>query len=159
MTRSRSRRVKRNPRVATGLLLQATWKVKFYRWEYQGRQKPPRDWDAVLRAEPLDVLTLDGLRFLWGGGRPSERVPADHFGTLAMTEMELPAGRYEMSTVSDDGVRLSVDGNVVIDNWTWHPPHENRAEVTLGKGTHAIRIEHFEIDGVAQLEFTMRPLP
>jgi hypothetical protein len=84
-------------------------------------------------------------------------VPADHFATVSMAEIELPAGRYELRTISDDGVRVIVDGRRVIDNWTWHPPAENLAEIDLEAGKHALRIEHFEIDGVAQLQFWLAP--
>ncbi len=143
---------------AKGILLFASWDVKFFGWEDQGSQKPPKDWSSVIQSTPLDSMTLDKIDFPWGGGRPSEKVPADHFATLATAEMDLPAGKYELRTVSDDGVRLYIDGKLAIDNWTWHPPHEDRSEVTLQKGKHAIRIEHFEIDGFAQLQFVLRPL-
>lgn len=143
---------------ATGILLFGSWEVKFFGWEYQGPQKPPKDWDAVIRSPPLDSMALDKIDFVWGGGRPSDKVPADHFATLATGEMELAAGKYEMRTVSDDGVRLWIDGKLVIDNWTWHGPHEDKAEVALEKGKHAIRLEHFEIDGFAQLQFFLQPL-
>lgn len=52
---------------------------------------------------------------------------------------------------------MSVDGRRVIDNWTWRPPAENLAEIDLKAGKHALRIEHFEIDGVAQLQFWLQP--
>ncbi|HEX5053702.1 MAG TPA: right-handed parallel beta-helix repeat-containing protein [Planctomycetota bacterium] len=143
---------------AKGLILRATWHVVFHGWDDQGAKQPPRDWQAVLRSPPLDTMQLDGIRFRWGGGRPSDKVPPEHFATVATTEMELPAGRYEVRTISDDGVRLWIDGKVVIDNWTWHPPHEDVAEVALERGKHAFRLEHFEIDGVAQLELDLRPL-
>jgi parallel beta-helix repeat protein len=143
---------------AAGFLLFASWDVKFFAWEHQGAQKPPQDWEAVLRSAPLDSMALDKIDFTWGGGRPSDKVPGDHFATLATSEMELPAGKYEVRTVSDDGIRLWIDQKPVIDNWTWHPPHEDKAEVTLEKGKHAIRLEHFEIDGVAQLQLFLRPI-
>ena len=44
-------------------------------------------------------------------------------------------------------------GKRVIDNWTHHAPTEDVAEVDLPAGDHAVRIEHFEIDGWAHLSF------
>ena len=52
---------------------------------------------------------------------------------------------------------MIVDGRPAIDNWTWHPPTEDKAEVELISRSHSLRIEHFEIDGVAQLQFSMAP--
>ncbi len=143
---------------ATGVLLFAKWEVTFHGWEPAGAQKPPKDWEAVMASKPLDSMTLDKIDFPWGGGKPSDKVPADHFATVATTSMELPAGTFEVSTVSDDGVRVWLDEKLVIDNWTWHPPHEDKATAKLAKGKHAIRIEHFEIDGFAQLQFNVRPI-
>lgn len=140
-----------------GLLLFADWDVKFYGWKRVGPQKPPADWDEVLAGPVLAERNLSTIDFAWGGGAPAERVPAEHFATVATTELELPAGRYELRTVSDDGVRVIVDGRKAIDNWTWHPPREDLADVDLQAGRHSIRIEHFEIDGVAQLQFWLRP--
>jgi parallel beta-helix repeat protein len=138
-----------------GLLLFAQWDVKFYAWKRVGPQKPPADWNDVLSGPVLEARKLSKIDFAWGGGAPSEKVPSDHFATLSTTELELPAGIFEVRTVSDDGVRVTIDGRHVIDNWTWHPPMENKAEIELKAGRHAVRIEHFEIDGVAQLQFSL----
>ena len=140
-----------------GLLLFADWDVKFYGWKDAGPQKPPADWKSVLLGPVLEERQPSKIDFLWSAGAPSDRVPADHFATVSTAEIELPAGKYELRTISDDGVRVSVDGRRVVDNWTWHPPAENHAEIELEAGRHALRIEHFEIDGVAQLQFWLRP--
>jgi predicted ATPase len=43
--------------------------------------------------------------------------------------MTLPAGTWRLRTVSDDGVRVRVDGKEVLKNWTWHGPTEDAADV------------------------------
>jgi hypothetical protein len=56
---------------------------------------------------------------------------------------------YTIYTSSDDGVRLWIDGKLVIDNWTEHAPQENVAQVSLVAGKEVpIRLEYFEIDGL-----------
>ncbi len=59
-----------------------------------------------------------------------------------------------MRTRSDDGIRLWMDDELVIDDWSWHPPREHRYdfEVTVERQRIEIRVEHFEIDGFAVLE-------
>jgi len=71
----------------------------------------PGDWAAVIRSEPLDVVEAEGIEFAWGGGRPSEKVPADHFATVATAEIELPEGEDPLvivhsSTAQDDELSL-----------------------------------------------------
>ncbi len=142
----------------SGLVLFAEWDVRFYGWKGVGPQKPPADWNDVLSGPVLEQRKLAGIDFSWGGAAPSTKVPADHFATVATADIELPAGDYQLRTLSDDGIRLKVDGRTEIDNWTWHPPTENTAQVKLEAGKHAFRIEHFEIDGVAHLQFWLTPV-
>jgi len=141
---------------ATGALLSTKWIVKYFHWN---PDEDPREdaaaWEKLLQSEPVETITTDSLGFQWQGSAPSEKVRSDHFGTLATASLSLPGGVYELTTVSDDGIRLWVDGKLVIDNWTHHAPTEDRARVTLEKGGHEIRIEHFEIDGWAALTFSL----
>ncbi len=143
---------------ARGSLLAAEWQVAFFHWD---PQDDPRDhvdeWVALIAGSPVDVLRLTAVDFKWGGRSPTAKVRADHFGTVATTTVTLAAGRYGVRTVSDDGIRVWIDGDLVIDDWTWHAPKEHTVDVDLGSGEHRIRIEHFEINGYAQLQFTMRP--
>jgi hypothetical protein len=50
-----------------------------------------------------------------------------------------------------------VDDKVVIENWTWHHPTEDRGEIRLDEGRHKITVEYFEINGGAQLHFWIAP--
>jgi len=134
----------------SGVLLRARWRVRFWHWE----KDPREDEDAfaeLLDAEPVEERTVATLHFPWRGGGPGGKVRADRFATVAETEIDLPEGEYEIVTVSDDGVRVFVDGKKVLANWTHHGPTEDRATVRLDGGKHRFRVEHFEIDGVARL--------
>jgi hypothetical protein len=79
----------------------------------------------------------------------------DYYATLAEGVVELPSGRYVLNVTSDDGVRVWVDGKLVIDNWTWHGPTLNTAE--LSGGRRMLRVEHFEIDGYSCLKVDVQP--
>ena len=136
-----------------GTLLNATWVVRFWKWEHD-----PRESETVWTKEPLRTERTRRLDYRWGNRGPAEDVPANRFATRARTKIVLEAGRYEIRTVSDDGVRVYVDGKKVLEDWTWHAPKEDRAVVELRRGEHEIIVEHFEIDGHAVLAFDMRPL-
>jgi hypothetical protein len=53
-------------------------------------------------------------------------------------------GRHHFRLLSDDGARLSIDGELAIDNDGVHPPQSREADVNLGAGTHAIVLEYFQ---------------
>jgi len=134
-----------------GVVLKAEWTVQHWPWSVD----PRKEWAVPATAVSHRTGRLD---FAWGRGGPSKAVGRDRFATRAVTKMKLPKGRYAVRTVSDDGVRVKVDGKVVIEDWTWHAPKEHRAEIELASGEHEIVVEHFEIDGHAVLQFDLRPV-
>jgi hypothetical protein len=74
-------------------------------------------------------------------------------GTLTPTE----SGEYTLHTVSNDGVRLWVDGRQLIDNWSDHAEQEDSATVRLVAGQPVpVRLEYFYGggQGVTRLSWT-----
>jgi nitrous oxidase accessory protein NosD len=140
---------------ATVRLLAARWRVRHWAWTADPREDAEA-FRKLLVGDPLHEETRDELDLRWGVLRPAAGVPADRFATVAETVLTLPSGTYEIVTVSDDGVRVLVDGETVLENWTWHGPTEDRATVRLEAGAHRVRVEHFEIDGHAVLSFRLR---
>ncbi|HOK56895.1 MAG TPA: PA14 domain-containing protein [bacterium] len=61
--------------------------------------------------------------------------------------------KYTFYTVSDDGIRISVDDKQIINNWTHHAVKEDIGEIELKKGWHKILIEYFQGAGGALLNF------
>ena len=139
-----------------GLLVRTTWDVTFYAWtKDQDPRDDPKHWEQITAQEPLARLQTPALDFAWRNGKPAKNVPADHFATVATTQIELPAGNWSITTLSDDGIRVFVDGEEVLTNWTWHAPTRDETTVSLTAGPHEIRVEHFEIDGYAWLELNL----
>jgi len=134
-----------------GVVLKAEWTVRHWQWKVD----PRKEWVVPKDA----IVTKTGrIDFRWGSGGPGAKRPADRFATHATTRIPLKKGRYRLRTVSDDGVRVKVDGKVVLEDWTWHAPKEQSVDLDLDEGEHEIVVEHFEIDGHAVLRFDLRPL-
>ena len=59
-------------------------------------------------------------------------------------------GKYTLSTVSDDGSRVFLDGKQVVDNGGLHAMDEKASEeLDLKAGDHEIKIEFFQNEGGA----------
>ena len=104
------------------------------------------------------------VNFDWGVGSPSPAIEADTFsvvwtGLFRATRSE----NYTFYTNTDDGVRLYVGGQLVIDNWTDHAPTEDvSAAIPLVSGrTYPIRMELYENGGgaVGQLRWSSPNTP
>jgi len=101
-------------------------------------------------------LTLD-IGGSWGDGPPHEGVPSDDFSARWETCMvlERPVD-IDFRLESDDGSRLLIDDKVVIDQWKEQAASTATAQAHLTAGTHALRVEHFERRGVAELSLRAR---
>jgi hypothetical protein len=105
-----------------------------------------RDFTALklTRVDP----TVD---FQWGAGSPDPSIGADTFSVRWDGFVE-PSGSetYRFYVTSDDGVRLWVDGKLLVDNWTDHAATENSGTITLTAGVrYDIRMEFYENGGDA----------
>lgn len=61
-------------------------------------------------------------------------------------------GSYTFYLASDDGSRLYVDDQLVVDHDGLHPPREKSGSATLTAGPHQVRVEYFNRDGGQSLE-------
>jgi mono/diheme cytochrome c family protein len=61
-------------------------------------------------------------------------------------------GEYTFYTESDDGSRLYINEKEVVQNNGIHPAQENKGQIKLQTGTHAIRVVYFEGGGDSTLK-------
>lgn len=128
------------------------WDVKVYAWTDSTHPlKAASEFAALLRGErgaPVLSLKSGRLDYMWyrprAAGWPQERA-----GVSATTTVQLPPGSYTLRTISDDGIRVFVDDQLVIDDWS---VHESRVhEAPLAPGKHRLRLEYFQGDGWTEL--------
>lgn len=105
------------------------------------------------------VVRVDStINFNWAGNAPMTSISANNFSVRWTGQVKPPkTGLYKFITVSDDGVRVWVNGQLIIDNWTQHAPVTNTGSITLTANTYYdIKVEYFENAGGAtvQLKWT-----
>ena len=127
---------------------------------------------ALLCGQQASLAVLSG-RVLSSSGGPVEgatvtardlvtrrTVAGAKAGLEGAWRLELPAGKYEIHTLADDGIRVFIDDKLQIDSWTPAPvaTKRDKAEFSLVQGSHNIRVEYFQVIGPARLQFGMRRL-
>jgi parallel beta-helix repeat protein len=133
------------------------WWLRFY--EYEDAEDPLENYQAFreLRERKAGYeIETDTLGFSWWDS-PGGGIRPDRFATFAESDFIIPNGTFILSLTSDDGVRLYLDGELIIDHWDVHTPATDEAEVRLG-GQHHIEIEHFDAEGLATLDFRIKPV-
>jgi glucose/arabinose dehydrogenase len=102
------------------------------------------------------VTRIDrALAFNWGAGAPVGGIAPNTFSVRWRGAVETGlTGPHTFYVRSDDGVRLWVNGRLLVDNWTNHAVVENSGTITLTVGRkYDIRLDYYENAGgaVAQL--------
>lgn len=135
----------------------ADWTVRVIAWD---STTDPRTQPEAFRAPlsgPVLVTRQDAvLDYMWSRPR-LPGFPGERFGVIADGTVDLPAGDYELVTISDDGIRVWVDDALVIDRWL---PHESElATAPLTPGRHRLRVEYYQVDGWVELRVEARRRP
>ena len=152
-----------------GTLVSTRWTVVFFPWEVDPR-KDLEGWRKLSDGAEARRIETDSLTFKYAGGGPKNlrlssalsdsKIGADHFGMIARTKIPLTKGKWNLKTLSDDGVRVLADGKPIIENWAWHGPTTDNGTLTLDADREVeFVVEHFEIDGYAVLDFDLAPAP
>jgi glucose/arabinose dehydrogenase len=105
----------------------------------------------------LALVRTDGtVDFSWGSGSPDASVAPDSFSVRWSGRVTpLYSQTYTFYTTSDDGVRLRINGQSIIDNWTDHGPTENSGTIALAAGQPAdLVLEYYENSGGATISLS-----
>ena len=84
---------------------------------------------------------------------------SDYFSARWTRTSHFDAGSYEFSVTADDGVRLYIDGKLVIDKWIDQGPTTYIVTKTLTAGDHSIKMEYYErwVGAVAKFKIINAP--
>lgn len=121
---------------------QANWRGEYY--------------DSVnLSGEPKFVRTDRAINFDWGTGSPApNQLGSDRFSVRWSDTLSLTPGRYRFTVTVDDGVRLRINGETVIDRYTVQSARTFSVERNLAEGRATVVMEYFENTGEAVAQFS-----
>ncbi len=107
-----------------------------------------------LTAEYFDNMDLTALKlsridprinFDWGNSSPDASIGVDTFSVRWQGQVKIDfAQNYTFSLITDDGSRLYIDNNLIIDKWFNQGTTEHFATISLTPGLHNIKYEYFE---------------
>lgn len=96
----------------------------------------------------------------WGTSSPSNLLPNDKFSIRMTGVITLPEDGYQLVVTSDDGVRVWIDDQLVIDDLVLNAGTRVSSELpSLAGERHRIRIDYFENTGAASFSLKWRSEP
>lgn len=125
------------------------WAIRFYRWtdSVTDLRKNEDAFAELVKTTPL--ISARGSRLDYEGYRALPGLPRENFALDATGSIDLPPGEYTLRTISDDGIRVWIDGKLMIHNWK---PHESALDYApLNGGHHELRVEYYQADGWYEL--------
>lgn len=116
-------------------------------------------WHAVywnntsLSGSPALERNESALDHNWGTGSPAPDVNANGFSARWTRYIDVSPGTYRFTATSDDGIRVWVDDNLIIDQWNDHSATTFTGDVSLSAGHHLVKVEYYEnrVDAVARV--------
>jgi uncharacterized protein YgiM (DUF1202 family) len=114
---------------------------------------------TTLTGPVLATIPVNSPNFNWGTGSPNTGVPFDQFSARLTKAESFVPGVYRFEVRADDGVRVYVNGQKIIDRWTASDASQTyRADVNI-TGPSTIFIEYFELSNNASLYYSSVRLP
>ena len=120
--------------------------------------KTPGSSPLIPLTEPVLTRIEAAIAHNWGGTSPDPLVTEDHFIAQWTKNHEFEAGTYVFTATADDGIRVYIDDEPVIDQWNDQSGLTFAVEKEMTAGVHAIRVEYYENwgDAVAKFSFAKK---
>ena len=123
----------------------AGWKGEYFDTE------TPNTTPTLVRDDPK-------LDFDWGDQAPFTGMPREHWSARWTRTLNFDAAYYRFTTTTDDGVRVWVDGNLIIDQWSPNDSKSFFGDVNLAAGPHSMKIEFYNLTGKAVARLTWQKM-
>ncbi len=95
----------------------------------------------------------NGINVNWGTGSPNAAVNVDNFSARFTSVQLFNQGTYEFVASSDDGIRVFIDGVMVLDRFVGRVLTTDRFQQTLTAGTHSLEVDYVEFIDQAAVQF------
>jgi hypothetical protein len=129
------------------------------RWE---KERAYAGWKAMfwdkpdVLGQPLLVRDDPQIDYNWQLGSPGPSIPSDGFAASWTRTAVLEEGIYRFRALADDGVRIWVDGRLILDAWTDHSQQELTVDHVMGgTAAHTIRVAYHEDQFDARVRASM----
>lgn len=97
-----------------------------------------------LAGVPIIVRNEAAINFNWNTDSPGAGIPSDNFSARWQRKVNFDEGVYRFEVEIDDGMRVWVGEDLVIDQWQDNRAATYTAEVNLPAGEQVVRVEYFE---------------
>ena len=134
----------RPSRTMPSALLSKTCAAGQFRTEYYNNR--------FLSGSPVFTQCESDINYDWGWVGPGNGVGNDNFSVCWTGRFSFDTGNYTFRARADDGIKVWVDGDLIINEWKDQPAMEYKQERSISAGEHEVKVEYYENAGRAVAE-------
>lgn len=123
------------------LAADSTWQAKYWN-------------NKNLSGDPVLERQENNINHDWGQGAPNG-IDSDRFSARWKKTINFAEGAYRFDATMDDGMRVYLDGNVILDSWTDSQVHSVSVTVNITGGDHVVKVEYYDAGGAAVAKLTI----
>lgn len=128
-------------------LVRQNWRAQYYD-------------NSILDGDPVADRFDGGIGYDWGRNAPDDDLPADNFSVRWGKAGFLPAGTYRFIVTADEGFRLYVNDEIILDHWDGSARGETVGrDIFLEAGEHKLQLDYYELTGDALVFLDWGPAP
>ena len=112
-----------------------------------------------LQGTPVLVRNDKDINFSWGTGAPAPGLPSDNYSVRWSRKAPFENNDYLFTISVEGGVRLWLDGRMLIDDWVASGNRTLQAQSgVLDAGDHDLRVDYFKSSGIGLIKVTWEPI-
>lgn len=100
--------------------------------------------NTTLSGRPVLERTEESIDYEWLSSSPHGAVRNDGFSVRWTRTINVPPDVYRFVAVADDGIRVWIDDELILDEWRNAYITRYETEAEIGPGPHEVRVEYFE---------------
>lgn len=113
--------------------------------------------NRTLSDAPTLIRTDSQINFDWTNGTPAPSLTPFNFSVRWQGYFDFQQGDYTFTALTSDGMRVFLDGTLVIDSWRDQPATVHTALHTLSTGSHLVTVEYYLRTGTGAAHLTWQP--
>jgi beta-glucosidase len=111
-----------------------------------------------LSGEPVKVSDVEHINNIWTTVAPEGLANSANFSVRWTGKIHPDkAGKYRFTTRYDDGIRVWLDGKLILDDWTDHLVRSTDEAMELEARDYDVKVEYYQGGGEAIIAFQWKP--
>lgn len=104
--------------------------------------------NITISGVPALVRTDSAIGFNWGTSVPSPAITPFNFSARWQGTFSFEQALYTFSTIASDGMRMYIDGELVLDRWRDQPAYGYNVRRFINAGQHLVTVEYYQRTGL-----------